>query len=78
VHEQRKRWGSCDAWRTLRINWRTIQVSIRPIEYVLAHELVHLEHCEHGPVFWAALGRMMPNYDEQRKPLRVRGPVLKW
>lgn len=78
VCEQRKRWGSCDARGTLRINWRIVQAPIRLIEYVLAHELVHLEHREHGPDFWAALGRMMPDYEERRKRLRVLGPALEW
>lgn len=78
VREQRKRWGSCDAGGTLRINWRIIQAPIALIEYVLAHELVHLIHHEHGPEFWAALGRRMPDYEDRRRRLRVLGPSLEW
>jgi predicted metal-dependent hydrolase len=37
VREQRRRWGSCDAHGTLRINWRIIQAPARLIDYVLAH-----------------------------------------
>lgn len=78
VCAQRKRWGSCDARGTLRINWRIIQAPIPLIEYVLAHELVHLEHPHHGPKFWATLGQRMPDYEERRKRLRVLGPTLEW
>lgn len=40
-----------------------LEVSWIPlIEYVLAHALVHLEHPYHGADFWAALGRVMPEY----------------
>jgi predicted metal-dependent hydrolase len=78
VCAQRKRWGSCDAAGTLRINWRIIQAPIPLIEYVLAHELVHLVHLRHGPDFWATLGRRMPDYEERRKRLRVLGPALEW
>ena len=78
VREQRKRWGSCDVGGTLRINWRIIQAPIALIEYVLAHELVHLTHHEHGSLFWAALGRMMPDYEDRRRRLRVLGPSLEW
>lgn len=78
VREQRKRWGSCDAEGTLRINWRVIQAPIRLIDYVLAHELVHLEYAHHGPAYWAALGRRMPDYEERRKRLRELGPLLEW
>jgi predicted metal-dependent hydrolase len=78
VREQRKRWGSCDADGTLRINWRIIQAPRRLIEYVLAHELVHRVHPSHGTEFWAALGRMMPDYEERRRRLRALGPSLEW
>ena len=78
VREQRKRWGSCDASGTLRINWRIVQAPIPLIEYVLAHELVHLVHREHGPEFWATLGRMMPDYEDRRRRLRALGPALEW
>jgi predicted metal-dependent hydrolase len=78
VREQRKRWGSCDARGTVRINWRIIQAPIALIEYVLAHEVVHLVHRSHGAAFWAALGRMMPDYEERRRRLREVGPALSW
>jgi len=52
VREPPKRWGSCDAAGNVRVNWRTIQVAPRLVDYVLAHELVHLEeHCT-----WPGLG----------------------
>lgn len=73
VREQRKRWGSCDAQGSLRINWRIIQAPIPLIDYVLAHELVHLDHRDHGPEFWATLGRTMPDYEERRRRLRALG-----
>ena len=78
VREQRKRWGSCDTRGTLRINWRIIQAPIALMEYVLAHELTHLGHPQHGPAFWAALGRMMPDYEDRRRRLRAMGPALEW
>lgn len=78
VCEQRKRWGSCDAKGTLRINWRIVQAPIPLIEYVLAHEVVHLTHLSHGPEFWATLGQGMPDYEDRRKRLRALGPALEW
>lgn len=58
LREPVKRWGSCDGKGNLRINWRTIQVAPRLIDYVLAHELVHLEHRRHDADFWARLGEV--------------------
>jgi predicted metal-dependent hydrolase len=78
VREQRRRWGSCDARGTLRINWRIIQAPARLIDYVLAHEVVHLRVPAHGPAFWRELGRAMPDYEERRARLRDLGPNLVW
>lgn len=78
VREQRKRWGSCDAEGMLRINWRIIQAPQTLIDYVLVHELVHVEHRAHGPEFWAALARWMPDYEARRRRLREMGPLMAW
>ncbi|MBK9002183.1 MAG: M48 family metallopeptidase [Myxococcales bacterium] len=78
VREQRKRWGSCDAKGTLRINWRIIQAAPSLIDYVLVHELVHLRHQNHTRAFWAEVERMMPDYDERRRKLRRIGASLEW
>jgi hypothetical protein len=45
---------------------------------VVAHELIHLIHRNHGQDFWAALGRVMPGYDERRRTLRRLGPQYFW
>jgi hypothetical protein len=78
VRDQRKRWGSCDARGTLRFNWRLIQAPMRLVDYVVAHELVHLEHPDHTADFWAALGRAMPDYEARRGGLRKIGRMLTW
>jgi predicted metal-dependent hydrolase len=78
VREQQRRWGSCDAHGTLRINWRIVQAPARLIDYVLAHELVHLRIPAHGAAFWRELGRAMPDYEDRRTRLRELGPSLVW
>lgn len=77
VTDQAKRWGSCSG-RTVRINWRIMQAPKRVIEYVLAHEAVHLVHEHHGPAFWSALGRLMPDYEVRKARLREMGAGLVW
>jgi predicted metal-dependent hydrolase len=78
VREQRQRWGSCDAGGVMRLNWRIVQAPVALIDYVAAHELVHLVHREHGPAFWAMLGKAMPDYEERKRRLRELGPRLVW
>jgi predicted metal-dependent hydrolase len=70
--------GSCDAKRVLRINWRIIQAPIPLIEYVLVHELTHMEHPNHDRQFWSVVGRVMPDYEDRRARLREMGSRLEW
>jgi predicted metal-dependent hydrolase len=78
IREPPKRWGSCDAAGNVRINWRAIQVAPRLIDYVLAHELVHLEHRNHDADFWARLGSVMHDADGRRAALRRAGARATW
>lgn len=78
IREPLKRWGSCDTGGNVRINWRTIQVAPRLIDYVLAHELVHLEHRRHDADFWARLGEVMHDADARRAALRKVGALVVW
>lgn len=78
IRDQRRRWGSCDPRGNLRFNWRIIQARMLLVDYVVAHELVHLVHRSHTAAFWAALGRVMPDYETRREALRVVGATLQW
>jgi predicted metal-dependent hydrolase len=78
VREQAKRWGSCDRHGVLRVNWRIIQAHIPLIEYVLVHELAHLQNRSHDRAFWDAVGQWLPDYDDRRARLREMGARLVW
>lgn len=56
--EQTSRWGSC-AWATgvIRISTRAAHVPLWVLDYLLVHELAHLEVPHHGPRFWALANR---------------------
>lgn len=72
------RWGSCDASGTLRFSWRIIQAPLALIDYVVVHELLHLQHRDHTPAFWAAIGRVLSDYEMSRMRLRTLGATLVW
>lgn len=78
IREPPKRWGSCDARGNVRLNWRVMQVSPRLVDYVIAHELVHLEHRLHSADFWARLGAVMHDADARRAALRRAGRSATW
>lgn len=54
------------------------QAPLRLIEYVVAHEIVHVLHADHGRSFWSALGRVMPDYEGRREALRKIGATFEW
>lgn len=78
VVEQARRWGSCTQAGEVRINWRVVGAGRRVLEYVVAHELVHLRHPDHTAAFWRRLGEAMPDYEERRAQLRELGASLVW
>ncbi len=51
----RRRWGSCAANGTIRINWRLIMAPDFVRRSVVAHEVAHLVHFDHSPAFHACL-----------------------
>lgn len=73
VRELGNRWGSCGRGGNLNFNWRTICLPPRAVEYVVAHELVHLHEPHHGPTFWQRLERCMPDYADRKRWLAENG-----
>lgn len=54
----RHRWGSCAGDGTVRINWRLVMAPDAVRRSVVAHEIAHLVHFDHGPAFHAKLARI--------------------
>jgi predicted metal-dependent hydrolase len=78
IRDPRARWGSCDPSGALRFSWRIVQAAPTLVDYVVAHELVHLLQRGHTPQFWAVLGRIIPDYEIRRDRLRDLGPTIAW
>jgi len=76
IKEQQQRWGSCTPNRQVLLNWRILLAPVSVVDYVLAHELVHLKHMNHSKEFWDTLGMLMSNYEEKKEWLRMNGKTL--
>ena len=66
LSQARSRWGSCGRDDIVRVHWRLIQAPRMAMEYVVAHELVHLLHRNHSQAFWNKLAETMPNWAEAK------------
>ncbi|SNX60674.1 hypothetical protein SAMN06296273_2142 [Nitrosomonas ureae] len=64
------RWGSCNSRGIIRLNLRLIQLPLHLIDYVVAHELVHLVEMNHSKAFWEVVGSVYPEYRTARRMLR--------
>jgi predicted metal-dependent hydrolase len=53
VRDGRSRWGSCGRDGSLSFSWRLILAPPEVLDYLVAHEVAHLVHMNHGPRFWA-------------------------
>lgn len=64
------RWGSCGKNGVLFFNWRLLQLPVRLIDYIIVHELVHLQEPHHSPEFWQAIDRALPAWWKLKDALR--------
>lgn len=76
IKEQRRLWGSCSARGGINLNWRLIMAPSEIFEYVVVHELCHLEHPHHQPPFWRRVAELMPDYGPRRRWLKQHGHLL--
>ena len=58
------KWGSCSSERKLTFHWYLITYPIEALDYVVVHELCHLEHLNHDRSFWRLVGKVYPNYKD--------------
>lgn len=68
------RWGSCSSNRTISLNIGLMKVPEVLRDYVILHELAHLNHMDHSKAFWAEVGTHDKNYKAHEKRLKLFSP----
>lgn len=58
VRDNRSRWGSCGPDASMSFSWRLVFAPPEVLDYLVAHEVAHLVHLNHGPRFWALAERL--------------------
>jgi predicted metal-dependent hydrolase len=76
IRGQRTRWASCSREGAMSFNWRLLLAPEPVLEYVVWHEVCHLEVMDHSPRFWALLMQRCPDCRDQARWLRRHGQTL--
>ncbi len=76
IKSQKTRWGSCSRRGNLNFNWRLLLAPPAILDYVVIHELCHLQEHNHAAPFWALVERACPDYRDHRRWLRLHGHEL--
>jgi len=71
-----RRWGSCSTTGNLNFSWRLIMAPLSVVDYVVVHELAHLEHKSHSKAFWNRVKVMYPHYEKAKAWLRANEGTL--
>lgn len=66
IRNTRSRWGSCSHAGNLSFCWRLILTPNWVLNYVIAHEVSHLAHMNHGPAFWKTVETFEVETDRAR------------
>jgi predicted metal-dependent hydrolase len=77
IRGQRTRWASCSSTGAMSFNWRLLLAPPEILEYVVEHEVAHLEVLDHSARFWELLASRCPEWQLHEDWLRRHGHALR-
>ena len=76
VQRMKTRWGRCTpASACIRLNTDLAKKPPECLEYIVVHELAHLQEANHSPRFHAIVESYLPQWRERKKLLEDFKPV---
>ena len=76
LRDTASRWGSCSSTGGLNFSWRLIMAPTFVLDYLAAHEVAHIVHMNHSPLFWKLTRRLFPETERAELWLKVSGAGL--
>jgi predicted metal-dependent hydrolase len=77
IRGQRTRWASCSQDGAMSFNWRLLLAPAEILDYVVEHEVAHLEVLDHSKRYWSLLESRCPDYRGHERWLRRNGHTLR-
>lgn len=76
IRGQRTRWASRSTSGGMSFNWRLLLAPPEILDYVVEHEVAHIEIMDHSPRFWRLLASRSPRWREHSAWLKRYGSTL--
>ena len=76
ITDFKNKWGSCTPDGVVSFNWQIITTSSSVIDYVVVHELCHLEHPNHSKEFWKLVESVLPDYKQTKEKIKFMKAVF--
>lgn len=76
VKQQKRRWASCTYDNRILFNWRISMAPIEVVDYIVVHEMCHMDFKDHSINFWNRVRCVMPDYEIHKTWLKENGLKL--
>ena len=78
VRKYKARWGSCNSHGALSFNYLLKMLPSWVVDYVIIHELCHLQHMNHSTRFWQLVALYCPDFNLAKNWLKTNQTSLDW
>lgn len=70
----KSKWGSCNSKKVIHLNAWLVLLPDDLVDYVVSHELSHINNMNHSKQFWGQVGELHPKYKESKLKLKKYNP----
>ena len=70
VKNQKTRWGSCSKKKNINFNYKVMFLPENMANYIVVHELCHLQELNHSYKFWDLVAETLPDYKNIKKEFK--------
>ncbi len=70
IRNTKTTWASCSKKGNLNFNYRVVYLGQDLLDYLIVHELCHLQEFNHSKRFWELVARTVPDYKTLRRQLK--------